>query len=164
MNLWSSIWCLLTGPRFKLISSDKMSNIFKYKKLNLFLVLLTESNLNIDIAFWFNSCYLLNLVEQCCGVLTTATVRKLDTVDDLATTPWIQCEYISFIGNILFLVALGQVGLFSGWVIGSFTDSRIFQLRVMRLFGFILCVFINDAFMVLASFSYPSWIKWKWPL
>ena len=48
------------------------------------------------------------------------------------------CEYIYFIGNLLFPVALGQKGLSKGWLTRSFKDSRMFQRRVIRLFGVIL--------------------------
>ena len=50
------------------------------------------------------------------------------------------CKYISFIGNLLFPVALGQKGLLKGWFTRSFEDSRMFQGRVIRLSGVILYV------------------------
>ena len=44
-NLWSFIWYLLAGPAFKLILPDKINNIFRYKKLFLFFILLRENSL-----------------------------------------------------------------------------------------------------------------------
>ena len=51
-------------------------------------------------------------------------------------------KYISFFGNVLFLIASGHMGLLNGWATRSFTDSRMFQRRVIRLLGLILCAWI----------------------
>ena len=110
-----------------------------------------------------SSC-LLNLVEQCCAILTTSTVSRFCAANDSATTSWIE-HLIGFTMNIFLLWECSlsdKWGSRMGGLLGAsqivecFKGEKFDCLALSCAYGYALS---NDTLMVLASFLYPFSIK-----